>query len=368
MKNTDALWDLIEKGKNGKNIGLQTGLSKLDKIIGGVHPSTYYLIGAGSSVGKSALVIYIMYQLLRYSKKPVTLVYYSLELGSDIIFSKLMGLYCAEEFGIYLTTNDIMSFDHPLDDDSYEKLAIAKEWLDGIENNLIIIDKGLSARILYKETLSILEELGDIETDQYGKDIYVPIDPDRQVIGIIDHLSLVRAEDGRKKKEEMDLMSSYMVTLKRKFKISWFALMQQNRESSSMERRKADLNEPTLNDLKDSGSPSEDADVVLQIFFPLREKLPNYRGYEVMTKDGMRDILRSIIITKNRYGEANKLIFTSFYGVVGWWNELPDDPSTIKDFTIYRNVKTNIPCKLNKENKEDVGETNIPRNDIKFNL
>ena len=45
------------------------------------------------------------------------------------------------------------------------------------------------------------------------------------------------------------------------------ALMQQNRESSSMDRRKAELNEPGLNDVKDSGGPVQDSDVVLIYFY-----------------------------------------------------------------------------------------------------
>lgn len=220
MDEIDVLWDLILLGKEGKNIGLSTGLKKLDKIIGGIQPSRYYLVGAVSSAGKSALVIYIMYQLLRYSKDPVTLVYFSLELGADVILSKLMGLYCAEEFGIYLTTNDIFSFVTPINDNDFKKLEKAKEWLKSIKNNLIILDKGLSARILYKETLPILEKLGYVDINDEGKEFYIPNDPSRKVIGIIDHMSLIRAEDGRKKKEEIDLTSSYMVTIKRKFKMS----------------------------------------------------------------------------------------------------------------------------------------------------
>ena len=246
MDDISVLWELIEQGKSGKNIGLSTGLKKLDKIIGGIQPNRYYLIGAGSSVGKSALVIFIMYNLLRYSKDPVTLIYYSLELGAEVILSKLMGLYCAEEFGIHLTTNDIFSFEHVISDSDYEKLEQAKEWLKTVKNNLTIIDKGLSARILYKETLPILEELGYIEENEEGREYYIPYDSQRKVIGIIDHMSLVRSEDNRNKKAEMDLMSSYMVTLKRKLPLSWFVLMQQNREASSMDRRKADMSEPTL--------------------------------------------------------------------------------------------------------------------------
>ena len=71
-------------------------------------------------------------------------------------------------------------------------------------------------------------------------------------------MSLVHASEGRKLKEEMDLVSSYMVSLKRRFMISWFVLMQQNRDSGSIDRRKMDLMEPGLNDLKDSSSMSQD--------------------------------------------------------------------------------------------------------------
>jgi len=38
-----------------------------------------------------------------------------------------MALYCAEEFGIYLTINDIMSFESALDDEAYQCLKKAKE-------------------------------------------------------------------------------------------------------------------------------------------------------------------------------------------------------------------------------------------------
>lgn len=51
MTELDILWSLINRGKKGENIGRSTGLRKLDKIIGGIQPSRYYLVGAASSVG-----------------------------------------------------------------------------------------------------------------------------------------------------------------------------------------------------------------------------------------------------------------------------------------------------------------------------
>ena len=65
-----------------------------------------------------------------------------------------------------------------------------------------------------------------------------------------------------------------------------------------MERRKADMSEPGLNDLRDTASTSQDADCVLQLFFPFREKLTSYRGYPILGEGGFKQILRSVIISK----------------------------------------------------------------------
>lgn len=94
--------------------------------------------------------------------------------------------------------------------------------------------------------------------------------------------------------------------------------MQQNRDASSMDRRKEGLSEPNLNDVRDSSSPVNDSDVTLQIFYPFREKLSTYRGYKVSGDDGFKSNLRSCVINKNRYGIANQVIGMSFFGSVGY--------------------------------------------------
>lgn len=249
MSSTKFVWDLIQKGRKGENIGACTGLKKLDKIIGGIQPNRYMLVSAASSVGKTSFIVYILYNLLRNMTKehPVYLLYFSLEIGEDILLSKLMSLYCAEEFGIYLTTNDILSFEKPLNDYGFNALKKAKEWLDGLSENIKILDKGLNSTILYRETCEFAEEHGSVDENKR----YIPKEKGQRLIACIDHFALLRPSDGNTLKQEIDLASSYIVTLKRKFQMAWFALMQQNRESSSMDRRKAELSEPGLNDIKD---------------------------------------------------------------------------------------------------------------------
>lgn len=352
MEDIDLLWSLIDKGRNGENIGASTGMPKLDKIIGGIQPSRYYLLGAASSAGKTSFILFVMYQMLRNSTKdsPVYFCYYSLEIGAEVLLAKLLALYCAEEFGIYLTINDIFSFESKINEYYYNCLDKAKTWLQSIRNSIQIIDTTVNSKNLYATISKFAEQYGKY-VEEGDKKRFVPNNPKQKVIGIIDHLNLVQPTDGRKLKEEIDLMSSYMVTIKRKLQVSWFALMQQNRESSSMDRRKADLSEPGLNDLKDSSTPAQDADVVLQLFYPFREKLTSYRGYPILGDNGFKNTFRSIITSKNRYGIANQVIGCAFYGSVGWFKEL-DKAENISDPSIYFYESDNIPKNNTKDSEQ----------------
>ncbi len=261
----------------------------------------------------------------------------------------------------------VLSFDSILTDENYEYLRKAKEWIQSIEDRLIIFDSGLSARILYKTTIPILQKLGKIEEID-GREIYIPNNPNQKVIGVIDHALLLKLEEGRKIKEEIDLTSSYMVTLKRKYRISWFMIIQQNRESSSMDRRKADLSEPGLNDIMASSAPVNDSDVTLQIFYPAREKLSTCRGYKILGENGggLRDTYRGLIISKNRYGIANQVLNCGFYGSVGWWTELPL-PEQITDIKLIREPSLNIPCKTKRIIQQDLSENDIDKKIIRTN-
>lgn len=93
--------------------------------------------------------------------------------------------------------------------------------------------------------------------------------------------------------------------------------MQQNRDANSVERRKMDLNEPGMNDVRDSSGPVQDSDVLLQLYYPAREKIPTYRDYKILGPKSFGNRYRSIITSKNRYGLADQVIGTAFYGEVG---------------------------------------------------
>lgn len=94
------------------------------------------------------------------------------------------------------------------------------------------------------------------------------------------------------------------------------------------------------------------SDIVLQIFYPFREKLGTYRGYRLLGDDGLGRYHRSIIISKQRYGVADQVININFFGSVGWWKALPP-PDEIKDYSKFRTEYGNIPCKIRNQKDDD---------------
>ena len=176
-----------------------------------------------------------------------------------------------------------------------------------------------------------LEKIGTFEEYETRK-IFNPINSELIFNVIIDHISLLRPENGRTLKQEIDITTSYLITLKNMCKISPIIIQQANRNQGSMERRKENMMNMTINDTKDSGDPVQAAEVVISIFNPNRERLKNYRGYDISE---LQDKFRSITILKSRWGESDIEIGFNFFGNVNIWRELPL-PDEIYNYEDYK--------------------------------
>lgn len=121
MTNVDLLFDLIDNGRKGKNIGLSTGISKLDEYTGGIQRGVYTLVFGLSGSGKSALTLYMIYRTLKDNpEKDIRYIYFSLEMASELLLAKLMCLYMYEEFGVVISYTELMSWQEILSDEKYE--------------------------------------------------------------------------------------------------------------------------------------------------------------------------------------------------------------------------------------------------------
>lgn len=256
MNNVESLYSLIDKGREGKNIGLSTGISTLDKYIGGVQKSIYTLIFGLSGSSKTAVAIYsYIYRPLRdHLDKNIRILYYSLELSAELLLAKLLCLYIYEEFDYVISYRDLMSWKDILNDESYQYVLKGRAWLDSISDKLVIYDKTLTSKSFYNTTLNFLSEYGEFKESEDGRrKIYIEKDPEQLIEVIIDHIGLVRPSDGRSSKEEMDLVSSYMVTLRERCHVSFVVLQQENRNASDTDRIKMGMSECSLDGLKATG-------------------------------------------------------------------------------------------------------------------
>lgn len=300
----ESLLKQIDFGRTGKNHGFSMGLEKLESIIDGVMQSTYTLLFSGTGSGKSTLALYSyvyvpLKEHLEDGNYKVT--YYSLEMSAEMLFAKLLSLHMFDTYGVDISTKELLSRkkDYILSDELYEIINESMEWLNKVEKVVTVYDKGLNADILYANLSEELSKCGKTTETEHRK-IYTPNNPNLIHTVIIDHMSLVRPKPGRSLKEEMDLISSYLITFRNRCGISPLVIMQANRDSAGMERRKQGLNNLRLSDTKDSGNMAQDAEIVISIFNPHREHLSSYNKYDIRI---LEDHFRSITVLKEKFAK-----------------------------------------------------------------
>ena len=363
MTNVDLLYNKIDSGRQGKNIGLKTGIPKMDDYTGGIQP-VYTLVFGVSGSGKSALALYsYIYRPLKdYPDKNIKLCYFSLELSAELLLAKLLCLYIFEEYNVIIPYTRLMSWNSILDDDTYNYVVKARKWLESINNKLIIYDSALTSKFFYSKVKHLLEENGKFEPSADGRrTLYKKNDPEQLTIVVVDHLNLATSIEGRTKKEEIDLISKYAVTLRNQCGVSFFMLMQENRNSASMDRRKAELTECSSEDISDTSAPFQDCEICIGVYYPLKFKLKTHKGYPIINEssdfEGLRGRYRSLQLIKNRQGESEKAIPVNFFGEIGYWNQLPK-VEEIKDFKKYVNLHTAL-------EQEDLSSVDTETGEIK---
>lgn len=371
MTGREEFFNLVEEGRNGNNIGLSIGSPKLEIYMDGFLPGTSYLIGGSSGTGKSTYMLWsLVYQpLIHYLRgecpelDPHWLMF-NLEMTRSQVYAKLVSMYIFDNFGIELKFKKIFSRgkDCILSDEEFEILKQCTDFLDELDKRITSYEGVLTEEIYVKELTKELDKFG-----KWKDGIYYPYNP-KQVLGVcIDHCSLIKATNGRSKKEEMDAISRDSVRFRNVCKIvSPIHVAQFNRNSGSDERLKQSMQDPNQNDFKDSGSLYDDSQVVLALFSPHKYKLTTYRKYNIKI---LEQSFIGIFLLKSRFGTSDILVPMGFYGDCSHYAELPK-PDEIYDYEKYTN-----PNYLLKDNSstvehelDNITEKDNSKNNLNFVL
>lgn len=343
----------VDRGRKGFNQGFSTGMPKLDDITDGLTKSMQTVLFASSGVGKSAYVLYA------YVYKPVSehlydnklhIDLFSLEMDEMLVLAKILSTHIKEVYGISLSMKKIFSKKKGfiLDDENYKYVKDSLPWLMDFQKVVTIHTSSMTANYFYEEVMKRLKLEGTFKEENKKKKYY-PNNPDKVNLFITDHLNLVVPSNGRKKKEEIDLISNMAVGLRNRTASSFLFIMQSNRNVASMDRKKQGYNEPIKEDVKDSNVPVEDAESILALYNPVVDHLSTYREYDIKQ---LGKHFRSILCLKSRYGDADVADCCYYDGDTDTWLELPK-PDQINDYSVYtkdNNIKTD--CDENVKDKE----------------
>lgn len=343
----------IKSGKEGRNIGISTGLPEIDKIIYGIQKKFLYTVVADTSGGKTsfALDVFIYNLFKNRGDKKINILYYSFEMSSDTLLAKLLSRYIYDEFNVIITYEEILSLTKPISDEHLEYIEKSYAFLEELYKYFTVYDKSLSPNGIYATYKEWLKRFGEFIEIGEHKEIYTEFDPNEYKIAIIDHVGLITGQGT--KKERIDTTVEYFIYFKNKCNSSGLFIQQINRNSKSMDRKLNNYELIQLDDLKDTSGTAEASDVVLALFYPYREKVARCEGYPI--QNVLKHRFRLLQVLKNRFGLVDVTKGLVFYGEIGMFRELPR-PDEIGDYEPY--IKLTFTKKTTIDNKELDDDTN----------
>lgn len=243
---------------DGQGLGLKTGISDVDALIGGFVDSEMVMIAGRPSMGKTAFAL----QIARYNAlqgNPVLI--FSIETSNEQITGRVLCSHAEISFDAILT-GTLPKYEFP-------KLGAAAETVK-------------SMPIYTDETPSIPIMQIVAKAENYVKNYGVRLI-------IIDHIGLITGiEHGRSRNEELSKISKQIKALGKSLKIPTITLCQLSRE---VEKRQPPI--PRLSDLYESGSLEQDTDKVIFLY---RE--------EYYKRDSDKKGIAEIILAKNKNGKT----------------------------------------------------------------
>lgn len=236
---TDVLKNVTERIlKNEPIPTLKTGISRLDRVVGGFQKDELIVLAGRTAMGKTAVSLSFLENFKKQGKK---IVYFSLEMSSDAMVTRMLasvGRINMAKFKITDQNERLM-----LTDDDIYKITKATEVIDSYPGEIFWEDK----RTTVEEVKSKIRKL---KREQNIDGV------------IIDYLSLISPTYPQHNPNEQ--LTHTIRTLKlaaKELNIPIIALAQINRGPEMRADKR-----PLLSDLKDSGNIEQEADMVIMLY------------------------------------------------------------------------------------------------------
>lgn len=324
----------FDRGLAGEYAGLNNGLNRINNYIFGQQKACYVLVGGQSGTYKTTFCDHWVQNVVEDAESkgiPIDLPYYSFEIDRQTKEANWMSAIIFKKHGEIIEPERIKGLGSfrctPAQRDLVQKEI---EYLDHLMSKITWRFDAINPTGIYHELWQIAEKNGKIIWEEYSiggetkKRVigYVPNDPRRVVLAVLDHYAKLRTERGFALKENIDKQSDYAIQLRNLFGHSFLKVQQFNQGLSSVERMKyqgVDLT-PQQSDFRDSTTPFTDADIVLGLMNPSKLGLKFCMGYDVQQ---LGESLAVLKIIKNRLSRDNIAFGLSVDPRKGSIRELP---------------------------------------------
>ena len=299
MKFEYALQQTIDMAKSAYQnddgiVGVPTGLTDLDELLGGLHKSDLVILAGRPGMGKTALATNIAYhaaQTLMSRQEKSSVAFFSLEMSSEQLSTRILseqakiksndirrGKVTEEEINRYIETSRNI-YNIPLFIDETPAITIAT-----------LCNRARRIKRLFGVSLIVVDYIQLMRSSNLGRN------------------------DGRV--QEVSEITQGLKALAKELKVPVLALSQLSR---AVEQR--DDKKPQLSDLRESGSIEQDADVVMFVYreaYYLERKEPSMGSIEHSEwQQKMDEVsqLADIMIGKQRHGPTGnvKVQFEAIY-------------------------------------------------------
>jgi replicative DNA helicase len=245
-------------------VGLQTGFTDMDRLLGGFQAGDLVILAARPSMGKTSLALSLVESsAIKYGAR---VAFFSLEMGMDQLAQRLI----SSQTGIDAQRLRV----GPIYEEDLERVGFA---VDVLGKTRIFVDEtpAISPTEMRTKLRRVISE--------YGLDLIV-----------VDYLQLMSSGKGSENRvQEISYISRALKELAREFKVPLLALSQLSRGVESRQDKR-----PMLSDLRESGSIEQDADVVMFIY---RDEV-----YNKNLDDHLRKVAE-IIVAKHRNGPTGSV-------------------------------------------------------------
>jgi len=267
----DVMDQMKENRENQKTTrGLPTGFAQLDRLLGGLNKNDLLVLAARPGMGKTSFALTMALNAVTRLESKVGV--FSLEMGKDQVAQRLLAMESALNLH-QLRIGELGDAQWDLLEAASDNVSRSKLYLDDTPGSSVSDIRGKSRRLHAKVNLDLL---------------------------IVDYMQLMSSADsrangryGENRQQEITYISSSLKNLARELDIPVVALSQLSRAVEARQDKR-----PLLQDLRESGSIEQDADVVMFL----------YRD-DYYDEESLDQGLAELIVAKHRNGALGKVKF-----------------------------------------------------------